>query len=70
VTHVIGMGERDREEETMNLREALRLDLSFNRRRHEKARRPAEVRRQVLVHGSNCICHTCARHSQSGRAAA
>ena len=54
----------------MNVREAWRPHRSLTRRGHAEARRRAQVPTHVLVHGSNCICHICKRHSASGRAAA
>jgi hypothetical protein len=53
----------------MNLRATWRLQRSFTRRGHEETRR-AQVPTYALVHGSNCMCHICKRHSGSGRTAA
>jgi hypothetical protein len=63
------MGARHREE-TMNVREAWGLHRSLTRRGHEEPRRRAQLPTHLVVHGSNCICHLCKRHSTSGRAAA
>jgi hypothetical protein len=54
----------------MNLRATWRLQRSVTRRGHEGTRRRAQVSTHALVHGSNCTCHVCKRHSGSGRAAA